>query len=117
MNHDLPQQVTSLEDSVTELANIQPTLDTDAVGAATESMMERLDYELLAAWRMGYDYAYIWTKHQTKDWDGDWLDSFEVEIGVLPSNDPDWHPSRELGVVEQYDLRELTREQVRAVKR
>jgi len=93
------------------------TLDIDVTAATevAESMAERLEYELLAAWRMDYDYCYVWTKHGTEDCGTDRL-NLTVKMGILPSNDPDWSPGMSIGVAERHDLRSLTREQVREIR-
>lgn len=76
----------------------------------------QLDYELLAGWRLGFDFAYVWHENTTKTSPEQAEElSFDVSMYVCHSNDPDWHPSDEVGPVRQYDLRELTREQVREV--
>ena len=90
-------------------------LTLDATTKCAESLSERLDYELLAARRMGFDYLYVWTKHDTKDWESADL-KMSIQMGVFASDDPDWKPSRKLGTVERYDLSGLTREKVQEVR-
>ncbi len=87
----------------------------DSVERATRATMQRLEYELLAAWRMGYDFCYVWTDHQSVRGSSGTV-RFNPSMGVLPSNDPDWQPGMGIGAAERYDLRELSRKQVRAVR-
>lgn len=38
-------------------------LPIEATTNYAESFSGRLDYELLAAWRMGFGYRHVWTQH------------------------------------------------------
>lgn len=88
-----------------------PDLLTTAVESAAESIADRLDYELRAAWRAGYDYLDVIHDPYTALHHPD--DAFRIGMYVWPHSNPeqDWPPRYR---VERYDLRTVTSEEMRA---
>lgn len=57
--------------------------DTDAVEQVTRAVAERMEKELFAAWRAGYDYVHV---YNGLDCRGVRMGTFSVTQYVLPSN-------------------------------
>lgn len=72
-----------------------------------EGVQERLEKELLGAWRSGYDYLYVAPEVHTSA-DSDMKDlAFTFDYQVLPSHGRLVHNPFDVPM-EEYDLRNLT---------
>lgn len=88
----------------------------NATRALTEAYMRHLEYELRAGWRLGYDYAYVWHRPEPMSRGPGMSEQFSVTTKVKHTNDSEWHPPDATNAVERYDLRELSRDKIRAVQ-
>lgn len=80
-------------------------------------MTERLEQELLAAWRMDYDFVYVCHHLGVDDVGGD--QTFGYSMSVQPSvhrQPPDMRKSA-MDTLIQYDLRDVTRAEIQAARR
>jgi len=84
---------------------------TDAVRNATEAIQEQVEYELRAAWRIGYDYVHIYDPTPESGFDPS--ESFAIRQFVIPTNRHT--PPRPDNAVYRctYDLTEVSDEEIR----
>lgn len=85
-------------------------LQTEAIDAAAQAMQERLNKEIIGAWRAGYQYLHVYdgTPSQFRP-----ETTFSVSIFVFPSisEKPPRTPDTQYGYT--YDLTDIDREMVR----
>lgn len=84
------------------------TTTTDAIDALVESFVERLEYEVLGAWRAGYSFLHVYHYDSTAS-----AGSLIMRYYVIPS-DSEKPPSATDGYrPETFDLRVIDRDMVR----
>lgn len=85
-------------------------LKTEAIETATRAINKRLDREVIAAWRAGYDYLHFIDTPNAENWDPTHL-AFNYTYRVIPSDKPRYAVEYG-GHAETYDLRGLDRKTV-----
>lgn len=106
---DLPDDIRSID------------LDTSAIDEAVRSYQQALETHLLAAWRADFEALDVITPYgqmlQFHDPDGDGIATPAIRGRVRPVEDADADPQYPDTVrVERYDLRDITREDIDAVR-
>lgn len=80
-----------------------------------EDMAERLEKELIGAWRAGYDYLYVAPDIGPMEHNNRTATTLTVQYRVLPSNHELEHNPLDVSMT-RYDLTELTVEEYQRVK-
>jgi len=88
---------------------------TKASERATAACAERLEREIVAAWRAGYSYLYVVHQQDTMAWSGRAdAERVSVSVGYVPAYSSELF-SGVLGptVIERYNLSALSRDRVK----